>query len=86
MALVIDTLRKRFGDVQALDGISFVAQAGHVFGFLGPNGAGKTTTMRIVLDIIHADEGSVSWKGEPAAGSPGGRGAISPRSAGSTPG
>jgi ABC-2 type transport system ATP-binding protein len=70
MALVIDTLRKRFGDVQALDGISFVAQAGQVFGFLGPNGAGKTTTMRIVLDIIHADEGSVTWGGEPAAGVP----------------
>jgi ABC-2 type transport system ATP-binding protein len=67
VTLVIDTLRKRFGDVQALDGISFTVQPGQVFGFLGPNGAGKTTTMRIVLDIIHADEGSVTWRGEPAA-------------------
>ena len=67
MALVVDTLRKRFGSVQALDGISLVARPGQVFGFLGANGAGKTTTMRIVLDIIHADEGSVTWRGEPTA-------------------
>jgi ABC-2 type transport system ATP-binding protein len=67
MALVLDSLRKRYGTVQALDGLSFVAQPGQVFGFLGPNGAGKTTTMRIVLDIIHADEGSVAWAGKPVA-------------------
>jgi ABC-2 type transport system ATP-binding protein len=67
MALVLDSLRKRYDAVQALDGVSFVAQPGQVFGFLGPNGAGKTTTMRIVLDIIHADEGSVAWAGKPAA-------------------
>jgi ABC-2 type transport system ATP-binding protein len=65
MALVIDAVRKRYGRIQALDGISFVAQPGQVFGFLGANGAGKTTTMRIVLDIIHADEGSATWAGEP---------------------
>ena len=70
MALVIDSLSKRYGNVQALDGIGFVAQAGQVFGFLGPNGAGKTTTMRIVLDIIHADSGSVTWAGRPAAQAP----------------
>ena len=70
MALVIDSLCKRYGAVAALDGISFVAQPGQVFGFLGPNGAGKTTTMRIVLDIIHADAGSVTWAGRPAADAP----------------
>ena len=70
MALVIDSLCKRFGAVQALDGISFVAQPGQVFGFLGPNGAGKTTTMRIALDIVHADAGSVTWAGRPAAEAP----------------
>ena len=67
MALVIESLRKRYGPAQALDGISFVAQPGQVFGFLGPNGAGKTTTMRIVLDITQADEGSATWSGVPAA-------------------
>jgi ABC-2 type transport system ATP-binding protein len=70
MALVVDTLCKRFGDILALDGITFAAQPGQVFGFLGPNGAGKTTTMRIVLDILHADSGSVTWRGEPAADVP----------------
>jgi ABC-2 type transport system ATP-binding protein len=70
MPLVIDSLCKRYGAVAALDGISFVAQRGQVFGFLGPNGAGKTTTMRIVLDIIHADAGSVTWAGRPAADAP----------------
>ena len=70
MALVVDSLSKRYGAVQALDGVSFVAQAGQVFGFLGPNGSGKTTSMRIVLDIIHADAGSVTWAGQPAADAP----------------
>ncbi len=70
MALVIDSLCKSYGAIQALDGISLVAQPGQVFGFLGPNGAGKTTTMRIVLDIIHADTGSVTWAGKPAADAP----------------
>jgi ABC-2 type transport system ATP-binding protein len=70
MALVLDQLRKSYGAVQALDGISFVAQPGQVFGFLGPNGAGKTTTMRIVLDIIHADQGSVTWAGRRVADLP----------------
>ncbi len=66
MSLVIDGLRKRFGEVQALDGVSFSVHPGEVFGFLGANGAGKTTTMRIVLGLMKPDEGSVSWKGEPA--------------------
>ncbi len=70
MALVIEGLRKRFGEVQALDGIGFSVEPGQVFGCLGPNGAGKTTTMRIVLDILHADEGSVTWDGRAAAGVP----------------
>ncbi|HEY5434860.1 MAG TPA: ATP-binding cassette domain-containing protein [Candidatus Limnocylindrales bacterium] len=66
MTLVIDGLRKRFGEVLALDGVSFAVHPGEVFGFLGANGAGKTTTMRIVLGLMKADEGSVSWNGEPA--------------------
>jgi ABC-2 type transport system ATP-binding protein len=67
VTLAINALRKRFGDVQALDGITFAVEPGQVFGFLGPNGAGKTTTMRIVLDILHPDEGTVTWRGQPAA-------------------
>ncbi len=65
MALVIDGLVKRFGETVALDGISFSVEPGRVFGFLGANGAGKTTTMRIVLDILRADGGTVAWNGTP---------------------
>ena len=65
MTLVIDRIKKRFGDVQALDGISLRIEPGEVFGFLGANGAGKTTAMRIVLDILRPDEGAVSWCGRP---------------------
>src|SRR4051812_47032884 len=67
MALVLDRLVKRFGSgssiVTALDGVSFSVEPGQVFGFLGANGAGKTTTMRIILDIIRADAGTVTWNG-----------------------
>jgi ABC-2 type transport system ATP-binding protein len=65
VTLVIDGLHKRFGDVVALDGIGFRVAPGEVFGFLGANGAGKTTTMRIVLNILAADEGTVTWRGVP---------------------
>ena len=65
MTLSFDEVRKRFGTVQALDGISFSVGPGQVFGFLGANGAGKTTAMRIALDMIRADSGSVTWQGTP---------------------
>lgn len=63
MTLAFDQVRKRFGTVQALDGISFSVEPGQVFGFLGANGAGKTTAMRIALDMIRADSGTVTWQG-----------------------
>jgi ABC-2 type transport system ATP-binding protein len=65
--LVIDGLRKRFGEVQALDGVSFSVRPGEIFGFLGSNGAGKTTTMRIALGLLRADAGTVTWNGRPAS-------------------
>jgi len=61
MALVIDRLTKRFGAVQALDGVSFRVAPGEICGFLGANGAGKTTTMRITLGFLQPDSGSVTW-------------------------
>jgi ABC-2 type transport system ATP-binding protein len=63
MSLIIDGLSKRFGRVQALDGLSLEIPAGHIFGFLGANGAGKTTTMRIALGVLRADAGTISWGG-----------------------
>jgi ABC-2 type transport system ATP-binding protein len=50
-------LRKRYGPVLALDGMSFTVQPGQVTGFVGPNGAGKSTTMRIILGLAAADAG-----------------------------
>jgi ABC-2 type transport system ATP-binding protein len=67
MTLSIDGLRKRFGEVQALDGVTFHVRPGEVFGFLGANGAGKTTTMRIVLGFLRPDGGTVTWMDRPAA-------------------
>ena len=63
MTLEVDRLAKRFGSVVALDGLSFEAPRGHVFGFLGANGAGKTTTMRIALGVLRADAGTITWGG-----------------------
>jgi len=65
MSLVLENLTKRFGPTVALDGVSFEAPAGRIFGFLGANGAGKTTAMRIILDILRPDAGRVTWRGIP---------------------
>jgi ABC-2 type transport system ATP-binding protein len=54
----VNGLRKRFGPVQALDGMSFTVEPGRVTGFIGPNGAGKSTTMRVILGLDAPDEGS----------------------------
>jgi ABC-2 type transport system ATP-binding protein len=63
MSLILDSVSKRFGEVQALEGISLEIKPGEVFGFLGANGAGKTTAMRIVLDILRPDSGTITWNG-----------------------
>ncbi|GII67152.1 ABC transporter ATP-binding protein [Sphaerisporangium krabiense] len=63
--LEIDGLRKRYGDVVALDGVSLTVAPGEMFGFVGANGAGKTTTMRIVMGVLSSDGGEVRWKGAP---------------------
>jgi ABC-2 type transport system ATP-binding protein len=56
-AIRVEGLSKRFGKVQALDGLSLAVEAGSVYGFLGPNGAGKTTTIRILAGLARADTG-----------------------------
>jgi ABC-2 type transport system ATP-binding protein len=62
-AIVIDDLRKRYGDVEALRGISFDVAAGDVFALLGPNGAGKTTTVEICEGFRERSSGSVTVLG-----------------------
>lgn len=60
-------LRKRFGSIVALDGVTFRIEPGQVTGFVGPNGAGKSTTMRVVLGLDSPDEGGALIGGVPYA-------------------
>ena len=64
-ALIIEVvdLVKTYGEVAAVDGISFTVAEGGFFGFLGPNGAGKTTTMRILATLLRKTSGSVRVAG-----------------------
>lgn len=62
--LEVAGLSKRFGDVLAVNDLSFSVEAGEIFGFLGGNGAGKTTTLRMVLDIIRPTSGRIAVLGQ----------------------
>ncbi|MEU1396444.1 ATP-binding cassette domain-containing protein [Micromonospora zamorensis] len=61
--LRLDGVDRSFGDRQVLKNVSFEVAAGRMTGFVGANGAGKTTTMRIILGVLSADAGEVSWGG-----------------------
>ena len=63
--LELQGLTRRYGEVVALDDLSFTVREGQMFGFVGPNGAGKTTAMRIVLGVLEPDRGEVRWRGRP---------------------
>ncbi|MGW3724264.1 ABC transporter ATP-binding protein [Streptomyces sp. F001] len=63
-AITVEGLRKRYGDVQAVDGVSFEVKSGEFYGILGPNGAGKTTTLEIIEGLREPDEGTVTLLGE----------------------
>lgn len=63
--LHIDHLNKRFGDLQALQDMTFSVRPGELYGFVGSNGAGKSTTMRIALGVLSADSGEVRLDNEP---------------------
>ncbi len=66
MAIIdVNNISKRFGDVQAVDNLSFDVQPGEIFGLLGPNGAGKTTSIRMILDIFEPDSGKIEILGGP---------------------
>jgi ABC-2 type transport system ATP-binding protein len=69
VTLELIDVSRRFGDVVALDHVSFSIPEGQMVGFVGPNGAGKTTAMRIVLGVLAADGGSVRWRGARVDGS-----------------
>ena len=62
-AIEISALSKRFGDVRAVDDLSFSVEPGSVTGFLGPNGAGKTTTLRMLLGLVEPTAGTATIGG-----------------------
>jgi ABC-2 type transport system ATP-binding protein len=61
----VNGIRKRFGHIIALDGLTFTVTPGNVTGFVGPNGAGKSTTMRVILGLDSVDEGIALVSGRP---------------------
>jgi sodium transport system ATP-binding protein len=61
--ITVTNLYKSFGDVKAVNGISFEAHDGEITGLLGPNGAGKTTTLRMLYSLLPPDEGEISIDG-----------------------
>ena len=62
-AIVADDLRKRYDEIQALDGVSFAVRGGEVFALLGPNGAGKSTSVRVLTTLTKPDSGSATVAG-----------------------
>jgi ABC-2 type transport system ATP-binding protein len=63
--LSINGISKRYGRIQAVNGLFIEIQKSQVFGLLGPNGSGKTTTLSILLDLIKPDNGTFEWFGKP---------------------
>jgi len=59
----VNELKKFFGDIKAVNGISFEVKKGEVFGLLGPNGAGKTTTIKLLLGLLEPNQGEISIMG-----------------------
>ena len=66
--LELHDLRRSFGELVAVDGLSLSVAPGRLVGFVGRNGAGKTTTMRMICGLLSADSGRVRWQGEPIDG------------------
>lgn len=66
-AIEVQGVSKRFGEHQAVDDVSVVVPNGSIYGFIGPNGSGKTTTIRMIMNILVPDSGSVSVLGQSKA-------------------
>ena len=64
-AIAVDHVTKRYGNFTAVDDLSFDVHRGEIFSILGPNGAGKTTSIRMILDILKPDSGSIAVLGGP---------------------
>lgn len=64
-AVEIRNVTKTFGELTAVDDLTLTVPEGSVYGFIGPNGSGKTTTMRMIVNIFHADRGTIRVFGKP---------------------
>jgi ABC-2 type transport system ATP-binding protein len=69
--IIVEGLRKDFGDFTAVNGVDFHVNQGEIFGFLGPNGSGKTTTIRMMLGLLTPTEGDVQVLNIPVIDNPG---------------
>ncbi len=65
--LEVESVVKKYENVTAVDGISFAAKPGQIFGLIGPNGAGKSTIIRMIMNIIAPDAGTIVFNGKPIA-------------------
>lgn len=59
----VENIHKRYGTIQALEGVDFQVEAGETFGIIGPNGAGKSTLLKILLGLVYPDRGSITIDG-----------------------
>ncbi len=68
--LAVDDLRRSFGSIAAVDGVSFDIEAGELVGMIGPNGAGKTTTFDCISGVLDPDSGTVTFEGRDVTDAP----------------
>ncbi len=64
LVLIVNNLKKSFGSVKAVDGLSFNVKPGEIYGLLGPNGAGKSTTIKSILGLLEINSGYISVFGD----------------------
>ena len=69
-AAQLDNVTKRYGEIIAVDNFNLTIKQGEIFGLLGPNGSGKSTTLKMLLGLVHPDEGSVTVLGTPVEQDP----------------
>jgi ABC-2 type transport system ATP-binding protein len=81
-AVVIEGVSKSFGSHVAVRDLSLAVPAGSIYGFIGPNGSGKTTTLRMIMRILHPDQGSIRVLGEQTLGAANDRVAYLPEERG----